>query len=347
MRFSVVIFLLLFLSTDVFCKIPKNYIPENPDMKQVKLISRNEVSQEVKLQNICWGWDRKDRVSEYKNTTIKLGNVKEIYYVSEKFPPEWLAAHGMLAIIMKDDSSVQCEDGRKARGVMLSVEAWRDKGVPYDIKTGLFKNFKLIYMMYTFEGRLDITCAVRKHKLELARIDINHEQKQQLLDNIITECLVDRSLVYYNSLTESCVTNCALLVNTVLEKKRQLRLWTIPKILPNIRVSMPVFLTRYFCKKKIATRCENVEVKDYNKFLAADYWPKLYQETESVLDGQTVAPALDAKLSNIKRLTDSGIFEESTERIQESKKLSLERLEELKAMQDIELIDRLIEMNLD
>ncbi|MCK5684584.1 DUF4105 domain-containing protein [bacterium] len=346
MKKYVLVFILLFITVSVFAKMPKNYIPVNPDMKRVILIENNDPNGEMKVKNICWGRDTVNKVNVYKNTTIKFGNVKEVYYVSQKFAPEWIAAHGMIAIIMKDDSSILCEDGRKARGLMLSVEAWRDKGVDYDIKTGLFKNFKLIFMMYTFEGRLQISSGISKNKLELARIDINDTQKQQLFNNIVKECLIDKTKIYYHSLTESCVTNAAKLINTVLEKKRRLRLWTIPKILPNIRVSMPVFITRYFCKKKIGIRMENIVPEDYKKYLSPDYWPTVMTSTESVSENLPVL--LDTKLSNIKRLTGSKVIEKKQNgKVIESKSLTPEKLDELKALQDIELIDKLIEMNSD
>jgi hypothetical protein len=273
-----------------------SYVPTNRNMLKVEKISESTTNNTVTLNNVIWDYNLNNEKfnHEFHDTTIKYDNVKEAYFFAEKTlkNDKWTAGHGLLTLIMKDGHSITTANGKKAKGLCISIEAWRDDGVPYKMTTGLTKAYKLIYMLYTFESEIDMTTRLMGRQIDMVKLKLNQTQLNNMLRVGIEDTLIDRTGEFYNTLTNSCITNAADVINKVLDKDKKIRLWTIPSIIPNLKVSVPDFFVKYLVKKDLGVRYETVTAANYKSMLAPnEFAPNLYDDG-SQTDDEKEADAL-------------------------------------------------------
>lgn len=209
------------------------------------------------VDGVQWGFEDNGEkyVPYYSRISIDPSKVKEVYYWSESFPPEWLAAHGMLAFIMEDMDGIVAEDGSKDIGIVLSVEARLKEGQSYSLFEGMKKNgFHIVYQLVSYTGRIHKSVALRNHPLDQFKLNLTKDQKVDLLKNTIKDTVINRDNEMYHTLNNSCVSNACRLINTVLPKKKRLKLWLWKNRIPNLRVSYPKFTYGYLCSKKVADK---------------------------------------------------------------------------------------------
>lgn len=224
--------------------------PFKPHQRHAKVLSQEGTGYQV--SNVRWGFpDETQRNPIFRTTRIDPKKVKEIYYWSEAMPPEWIAAHGMLAFVMEDETGVQAEDGSQAAGFCLSVEARVREDQKYHVLKGLKRTYSLVYQLSTLRDRLDYSIGTLKRTIHQYRLDLSPEARVQLTKNALEISGQTRDDEWYHTSRNSCITNAIKVINTVLEKKRRLRLWTIPKVLHNVRVTVPKLATRYLEKRKV------------------------------------------------------------------------------------------------
>ncbi len=216
----------------------------------------------IVINGVRWGFHGEDLAPRFKRTTIDPTKVVEVYYWSENFPPEWLAAHGMLAFVMEGEDGVVAEDGERDGGIALSVEAHLRKGENYNLVRGLGKHFPLVYQLSTLSDRLQKSLVMAKNRVSSFRLKLTDEQKENLLRNVLEAAAEERKDVLYNTLTNSCVTNACKMINTVVPEKQQLNQWVIPGKLVNMAVSYPKFTYRSLIAKGLVEEQEELVLED-------------------------------------------------------------------------------------
>ena len=257
MRFSIHIYLWviasLLLTANLFSA------PKYVDF-QVRPTVVTRSQDEITLDGIRWGCAGKNRTEPiFKRTTIKLGKVREVYYWSQKFFPEMLAAHGMIAFVMENQECVKSDDGARDIGIVLSVEAHFEEGQRFSFIGGLQKTYPLHYQLTTYGDRIQDGMYCFKSTLHQYKLTLSDEQKELLFQTVIDESLKDWSKVWYNTLSNSCVWNCVRVINLILPEEEKLPMWRLPGKIVCMKASLPNLVPKYLVENKLAVEAEKIE----------------------------------------------------------------------------------------
>ena len=191
------------------------------------------------VSNIRWGFDNSANNLEprWRNASIDVNKVKDVIFFVKPFPPEWLAAHCLL-LFEFSEPAVATDKNEKSSGFILSIEARLQKGQKYSLLKGNFGEFFIVYQLGSKEDYLQY-CAVESKILIPYKLKLSHEQKVQMLKNVIEESVKNRDNEKYNTINNSCTNNLFLLLNTVLPKEQQFKEWTLKKVIYNLGISFP------------------------------------------------------------------------------------------------------------
>ena len=247
-----ILVLLTLCSTSLFAGVGSQK-PWHINQRPPVLLSQER--DKMVVDNIRWGFTGEEADKpNFQKVTIDPTKIKDILFWTENFPPEWLAAHGMIAFIFEDDSAVVAEDGTRDIGFVLSVEARLKHDQSYDLLKGLGKNFGLVYLLTSYTDRVQFAVAMRKHSISQFKLKLTKEQKIDLVRNTIVKSAENRDEVWYNTLTESCVTHATECINTVLPDEKRISVYRVGRTVPNILVSFPKTTGRYMILKGVAER---------------------------------------------------------------------------------------------
>lgn len=197
------------------------------------------------LSNFRWGFDESsstnstDWTPRTADTTIDASKVKDVYLALEPFAPEIVAGHGLLVFEMEDDGDVQSADGHKDFGFALSIEARRPQGMEYGLLTGMKKSFGMIYQMGSLSDQLQKCTRQRSHKLVLHRLELDREQKMQLIHDGLNAAVEDRLGEWYHTLTNSCYTGDVDLINGVVPESQKMARWSKHLKFARLATSLP------------------------------------------------------------------------------------------------------------
>lgn len=195
------------------------------------------------LSNFRWGFNEagefKDWVPRTADTTIDASKVKDVYLCLEPFAPEVVAGHGLLMFEMEDDSAVTSADGQKDIGFCLSIEARRPKGKEYGLMAGMKNNFGIIYQMGSFSDRIQKATRGGGQKFVMQRLNLNQEQKEQLINEGLEAATEDRLGEWYHTLTNSCYTGAIDLINGVVPESQKMDRWTHNLKLARLATAIP------------------------------------------------------------------------------------------------------------
>ena len=224
---------------------------------QAELVSQS--GDAVVLKGVRWGFRDNDITKPiFKDTTLRMDQVREVYYYSEPFNVTGLSttlnryqAHGLLFFLMKDPSAIRSADGASDIGIGVSAEARRETPA-YSALKGLQKFYKLHYQLLTEKDRLQWSMTIWKERLQRFRLVLDDAQKVQLFRNAIQEAARDHSQEWYNAITNSCIAAACRLMNTVLSDDRTLKLWTIPHVWFNMKVGIPSRTPNYLIRRGVA-----------------------------------------------------------------------------------------------
>lgn len=207
------------------------------------------------VKNVRWGRDSRvtsdtHKLYRFDVATIRPDKVKEVYFIKKPFPPEWIAAHSLFLFTFEPGGVVN-EKGEEANGLVLTIEAYQRIDQSYSLVTGMKKQFGATWILATWQDYLEQSCRYGKEKMIPYRSILTKEQKQKLVRETIALAVVNRSGEYYHTITNNCTNNLVLLYNRVVEKARQVKLWTIPSLIYNFRATMPVLVPGLLIKKKL------------------------------------------------------------------------------------------------
>ena len=215
---------------------PEDY---RPDQRPAKLLSGSPGGRTATLSNVRWGFvergTKKDWKPIFQDTTVRTGQVKEVFVMMEPFKPEWIAAHGMLGFEFKRDRPLVGADGKKARGLVLSVEAHLEKNEPYNLINGMKDQFEIVYQMSTMKDIYQKCLVKQGHKLIKHKLRLNQQQKDALLRGTLAAAVKDRSSETYHTTRNSCYQNVQRLINGVVPRRQRVRQWLVRAPLPGGR----------------------------------------------------------------------------------------------------------------
>jgi len=191
------------------------------------------------VKNVRWGFTegkrREDWKPKFRDASIPTSGVKDVYYVREPFPPESIASHGMLAFSFNRGNRMAARDGsgKKAQGLVVSMEARLKEGQPYNLLKGFGKNFGVVYQLGTWRDNVQKATRRQGHRLERHKLKLTQEQKDNLLKVAVDAAVKDRAGEFYHTTRNSCYGNVVRLINKVVPRKQRIRKWLVPGVLEN------------------------------------------------------------------------------------------------------------------
>ncbi|MFZ2958426.1 MAG: DUF4105 domain-containing protein [Candidatus Ozemobacteraceae bacterium] len=231
-------------------KIPAPKLESYKDYQRpTHMVSRNADS--IVMDNVRWGFDPKAPGGVkffWESLTIKPELVEKVFFIKKPFPPEWLAAHCLMAYTFKPGGLVNAK-GQSAKALVLSVEAYQRKDQNYSLQAGLKKTFGIVWLLATWDDYSTYACDLENKKLFAYPVKFTHEQKVKLIRETMTQAAVDRQGEFYHTVTNNCTNDLVVLFNKVMEKK--IRMWLIPSLIYNLRATMPTLVPSYLIKKGI------------------------------------------------------------------------------------------------
>lgn len=196
----------------------------------------------------------------WDTVTLRPDLVENVYFVKKPFAPEWLAAHSLLLYTFKPGGLVNSK-GEESRAFVLSIEAYQRTDQKYDLVAGLKKTFGCVWILATWQDYLDTCCKYADEKLIAYKCILDHAQKEKLVRETVRLSVVNRQGEYYHTITNNCTNNLVVLLNHVLEKKRQVKMWWLPSMIYNFRATMPVIVPPMLIKRGIVGK----ELPEINK----------------------------------------------------------------------------------
>lgn len=212
-----------------------------PDQTPSQLLKKE--GSQYTVSNFRWGFEEVGQADAWKPetqaTTIDASKVKNVYMAIEPFAPEVVAGHGLMVFEMEDDNAVKGADGRSDYGFAVSVEARRPVGTEYGLISGMKKNFGMIYQLGSLSDQIQKVTRQRGHKLVLHKVDLDSEQKQNLVKDALNASVEDRIGEWYHTLTNSCFTASVDMVNGVVADDEKMARWTKHLKFSRLNTSLP------------------------------------------------------------------------------------------------------------
>lgn len=191
--------------------------------QQPAVLQRRNDDGSVVLGGVRWGFveqgsdPKTDWEPRFSPTTVDPSSIKDVYFGLEPFPG---AGHALM--VFELDRPITNAQGESDNRLVLSVEARKKEGEEWGALRGLGKNFGLVYQLGSFSDLVHKTCRRQGHRLELRKLNLSQQQKQELVNNALEEALADRTGEYYHTTRNSCYSGQLRLLNTVLEPEQQI-----------------------------------------------------------------------------------------------------------------------------
>jgi hypothetical protein len=188
----------------------------------------------LEIEKVRWGLkeegDPSDWPGVFSDAKVNPSHVKNVYLGVKPFNPELLAAHDVLIFEMDEQHPVTSSDGREDSGLVLSMEAKLAQGDHYAMKKTLTGKYPVLYQMETWSELVQKTTRREGHDQILYKLDLTHDQNQQLLKNALEVACADRKDERYNLFTNSCHSAAVDLVNSVSDSDHQMKRWLAPHV---------------------------------------------------------------------------------------------------------------------
>ena len=209
------------------------------------------------IKDVRWGIEQDPATSslkarhEFVTATVKPELLEDAYFILKPFFPRCVAGHTLFCFTFKK-GGVVCSDGRESPTLALTIEAYKKIGQTYGLIKTLKKSFEIVWELVTWANYATLNVKFNTDtdkQLLVYPFRLTREQKVALLKETIKQCGVNRKGEFYHTTRNNCTNNLAILLNRVLPPDRQLKLWTIPSVLYNVKTTMPVKLINSMIKK--------------------------------------------------------------------------------------------------
>ncbi|MHB0996132.1 MAG: lipoprotein N-acyltransferase Lnb domain-containing protein [Elusimicrobiales bacterium] len=187
---------------------------------------------------------------EWTEMTIRPELIKNVYFIKKPFKPEIVAAHSFFVFTFEKGGLVDA-NGHEPMALALSIEGKTRVDQSFSPLTGLKRSFGINWSLSTWEEYAARTIHEEKGHLVPYPVLLDHAGKAALLRESMTQAAVDREGEFYHTIKNNCTNNLLILLNRVLPKDRQIKLWTIPYMVYNVKATMPLMVISNLQKKGI------------------------------------------------------------------------------------------------
>lgn len=172
------------------------------------------------ISNVRWGFGGvKDLRAEdplWRDATIDINKIKEVYFCLKPFPPEWVTAHAFLLFEFADDEAVVTNKAEKTDGLVFSVEPKYVKGLTYGHKHGK-PPFFIVYQFSSKKEYLELAAIVKSRIIYSHRLKLTDKQKRNLLmHSMITSYSNAELSNKYDLLENNCINNLFMVIDKIL-----------------------------------------------------------------------------------------------------------------------------------
>lgn len=202
---------ILVLGTGIFLyTLPKasNDRDWNIDQVQIPTVDLSDGSYTIQNVRDFSYRSETDYTRQYKTITFDIHDVKTVDFVLSQFA-EWRGmAHAFVTFGIEQDSEMEY--------VVISVEIRKEVGESYSPILGMIKQYELAYVIATETDVIQLRTNHRNEPVYLYPIDVTPEQAQSLLISMLNQAhRLETMPEFYNTLTNSCMSNLAKHVNIV------------------------------------------------------------------------------------------------------------------------------------
>ncbi len=185
---------------------------------------------------------------DWTTMTLKPELIKNIYFVKKPFAPELVAAHSFLVFTF-EPGGLRDAAGSEPAGLTLSIEGRTRVGQNFSPVTGLMNKFGIIWTLSTWEDYAARTVLMEKGHLVPYPVLMSQAEKAAVLREAMRLAAVDREGEFYNTVKNNCTNNLLIIFNRVLPKERQIKMWTIPYMVYNMKATMPLMVIKNLQKR--------------------------------------------------------------------------------------------------
>jgi hypothetical protein len=204
------------------------------------------------ISNVRWGFDEKldaqgRHIPKWRTVTVDTKGVLRAYLAIKIFPPEWLAAHGLMIFKFDPAHAVKTEYGETSKGLIVSVEAHLKEGEHFDLLQGMKNKWPNIWMLSSLEDYIQLS-SLENLKVICYELDLTQDQVRDMLTRSLDRACLDHSNDMYNTLNASCVTAQVDVINEVVAPEHRIPRYFFGKII-NLWASLPRTIGRTLRQK--------------------------------------------------------------------------------------------------
>ena len=204
-------FCILVLGTGVFLySLPKasNDRDWNVDQIHIPTVELSDGSYTIQnVRNFSYQSET-DYTRQYRTMTFDIHDVKTVDFVLSQFA-EWRGmAHAFVTFGIEQDSEMEY--------IAISVEIRKEVGESYSPLLGMMKQYELAYVIATETDVIQLRTNHRNEPVYLYPMNVTPKHAQSLLISMLSQAhRLESTPEFYNTLTNSCMSNLAKHVNTV------------------------------------------------------------------------------------------------------------------------------------
>ena len=202
---------ILVIGTGVFLySLPKASNDRDWNVDQIKIPTVELSDGSYTLQNVRdFSYQSETAYTrQYRTITFDIHDVKTVDFVLSQFA-EWRGmAHAFVTFGIEQDSEMEY--------IAISVEIRKEVGESYSPILGLMKQYELAYVIATETDVIQLRTNHRNEPVYLYPMDVTPKHAQSLLISMLNRAhRLETTPEFYNTLTNSCMSNLAKHVNAV------------------------------------------------------------------------------------------------------------------------------------
>lgn len=171
------------------------------------------------VRNFRYGPTEKDMHPDYYDQTYDLNEIKKVWFVTEPFNENQLAAHTFLSFEFNNGEFLS-----------ISIEARKTKEQTYSIWKGFLRTYPLIYVAADERDVVLLRANLRKDKVYIYPVKLSKPDNAKLLLvdmlNTMNE-LVTTKPAWYNTFFANCTSSIAKHVNNIDKGRLSIFSWQL------------------------------------------------------------------------------------------------------------------------
>jgi hypothetical protein len=210
---NIIIKKILFIFLFLFLLIFILHLTENPSLEGdwqeqfivLPTVVFNEDQVTIKnVRNFRYYPTEEDMQPDYYDKTYNLNEIKKVWFISEPFNENTLAAHTFLSFEFENEDFLG-----------ISIEARKTKGQIYSIWKGMVNTYPLVYIAADERDLIPLRANVRKDKVYVYPVKLEKSENARLLlvDMLNEMNNLTVSPKWYNTLFSNCTSSIVKHIN--------------------------------------------------------------------------------------------------------------------------------------